>query len=435
MAEKKVSDRIRELIHTQLAGTWCVVLGQLLSYDKERARAKVKPILKLPLTEKGKAEEFPDVFEVPIEIGLSGPFYHRLPYKTGNAGDVVIMVVHDRALDELIQTRKRTDPKLGRVHSLDDAIVIGSIRVNRDYLLPNRNLMDLVLGENWTTATRVYLTPEGEIVLQAPKERQIKLGVDAKDRICLENLAQDFYNHIHVGDSGGLTSPPTNRRPWQTEYVSNLAVARKFPLNDYVPLQRGSVKHQPIVLDWKGLWDAIKKFVEEACKAITAADAFVNDPVGTVGEGIKAALGVKGADINKAAVTADSGSGDGAGPGSGSGSDQGSDPATEAIRSDYGDSEKANVEAESNAQTPADKLMQDVSSYFDGLKGDLERSLQSRAQQWLGTLGLDPKSLSAIKDVAAQAPVSDFTSIVKGKGYQVLKGWAEQAGISNPEVP
>jgi hypothetical protein len=138
---------------------------------------------------------------------------------------------------------------------------------------------------------------------------------------------------------------------------------------------------------------------------------------------MKAAIGVKGADINKAAVTADSGSDDDA-----------SDPATAAIQSDYGDAEKANAAAEANATTPADELLQDVSSHFDALKGQVEKGLQERAQKWLGTLGLDPVSLGAMKEQAAQAPVGDYVAMVKGHGYEVVKSWAEQAGISDPEA-
>jgi hypothetical protein len=39
-----------------------------------------------------------------------------------------------------------------------------------------------------------------------------------------------------------------------------------------------------------------------------------------------------------------------------------------------------------------------------------------------------------MKEQAAQAPVGDYVAMVKGHGYEVVKSWAEQAGISDPEA-
>ena len=105
----------------------------------------------------------------------------------------------------------------------------------------------------------------------------------------LENLAKDFYYHTHPG-----TDVPDNLSvdSWE-DYVSKLAYARKKPRSTSLD-GTGSGKDESSSTSSsssaQSIVNSIKSFAKSACNAITKADDFINDPVGSVTKGLGDAL-------------------------------------------------------------------------------------------------------------------------------------------------
>jgi len=128
----------------------------------------------------------------------------------------------------------------------------------------------------------------GHVVIDAPdsgdNDPKIELGEKASYRVVLETLAKDFFKHTHPG-----TGEPDNLSvdDWE-DYVSKLTYTRKDPRS----IEQGGSdeKKQEHPVSTEEATNNIGSFAKNVCKAITTADDFINDPVGSVIDGLEGAV-------------------------------------------------------------------------------------------------------------------------------------------------
>lgn len=281
---KRIPDLIDERINQKLEGTWCVILAQIFELDQKRGRAKVRPLMKLREEMQGKPMRLKKVYDVPVNIDRAGPYIMRRPYKIGKRGDLVVCVVHDKALDQVKKHRRQDHPVYKRSHNLTDVIVLGSIRADDDFYLPERHADDWLV-EHTETAARLVCYRSGALagtwMIQSPNRRGIRLGVDAQYRVALQPLAEDYESHTHICPAcGSPTSGPSPNRV--AMHTSKLVYARLNPINDFVPPGRPTV----IDIDWARLWELIKGYIEYLCVNVVFAANFLNDPIGSVADAL-----------------------------------------------------------------------------------------------------------------------------------------------------
>lgn len=134
-----------------------------------KARAVVRPKHK-KVKQGGKAVELKELWEVPVCWYTIGGFTYRFPM---SPGDIVLVVVSEKALDHLIVDREPAHPKIKAICRLKDAIVMPfGVRMDQDPYTPNEALDSLYIAkvdETGMPISKFIMKPDGEVKIVAPK--------------------------------------------------------------------------------------------------------------------------------------------------------------------------------------------------------------------------------------------------------------------------
>lgn len=136
----KLIETIKKLIDQELDNLHVALPARVEKYDPKSLRAEVTLLNK----QKVQSEEmkFPPIIECPVRTLKAGPFTIRPPYQKG---DVVQVLFNERALDQLLITGKPESVLFKRRHSLDDAVVIGGLKIESESDLPEDYTEDLLV--------------------------------------------------------------------------------------------------------------------------------------------------------------------------------------------------------------------------------------------------------------------------------------------------
>ena len=135
------------------------MIARIEKYDSSNMKADVVPLI--------KSEDSKDVsmlIEVPVSLIKAGGFIIRPPYKKG---DIVVVVFADRDIDNVLLSGKVSSPNSTRKHSLDDAIVVGSI-IPFTQSLPSTHSNDLVIAKDDFTS-KIVIRADGSIEIKSNK--------------------------------------------------------------------------------------------------------------------------------------------------------------------------------------------------------------------------------------------------------------------------
>lgn len=201
----KISRKATEDMHTALP-------GEIKRYDPDKGVAVVLPKAKFTKPD-GCTMDFPEITEVPVAFPQSKNVTIAWPIKPG---DGCLLVFSEQALDYWM-CGNETDTKLR--FDLTNAIAIPNLVSGGNGTMKqacNEDAVVLVAGD-----TRAKITPKtveisvGGTVLTITEDGitvtgnlKIKGEVVAEGDIKASNGSISLVNHIHVGDSGGMTGNP-----------------------------------------------------------------------------------------------------------------------------------------------------------------------------------------------------------------------------------
>lgn len=133
------------------------MMGKIEKFDGKTMKADVVPLVRTK-NKAGEIEEVSMLIEVPVSFLKAGPFLIRPPYKKG---DIVLVIFADSDIENALLSGDISNPNSMRKHSLDDAIVVGSI-MPFTTSLPGEHLDDFVIAnENFTT--KIVLKEDGGV--------------------------------------------------------------------------------------------------------------------------------------------------------------------------------------------------------------------------------------------------------------------------------
>lgn len=119
---------LRLALRSHAAQLHVALPGRVESFDPEKCRASVKPLLQgAHVQEDGTdlAASLPVLPNVPVLFPGAGGFRVTFPIQVG---DTVLLVFSDRALDGWLERGGEVDPQDGRKHHLTDAVAIPGLR-------------------------------------------------------------------------------------------------------------------------------------------------------------------------------------------------------------------------------------------------------------------------------------------------------------------
>lgn len=247
----RVGDLVLKLIEQGLSRDWSAILGRIEEIDQTTLRAKVRPLVRLPV-EEGKTVPLGIIYEVPVDVERASPFYTRHPYRVK---DIVILVVNDRSLEYTIKDHEPQDPKIDHVSSLEDVIVLGGFRADTDNTYPAAWQRDLLTQNDETQDTEVWYEKGGvqriilgqhggfsyrmdakhKVLIQSLWERvilhaaeKVMLGLKDEYRALLAEPVIDTFNeHVHECPCG-ITTPPLQQMSLNV-HASGLVWLQKDP--------------------------------------------------------------------------------------------------------------------------------------------------------------------------------------------------------------
>ncbi len=196
--------------HAMKAGICVADIVKVIKYDENKMTVDVQPLTKYP--DEDKFEKKPQVLSVPVALVYGGGFVIRPVYEAGDLGFVVYL---DRDSDSTIAKGSEADPNTERLHSGDDAIFFGGIRIGSKQItgLPSKKLC---LG-----------TDDGSIYIAIGKDKiNIKGDVEIEGNVKIigkEDVTQtvtalvdvigggiSLKSHVHtdVETGAGTSGPP-----------------------------------------------------------------------------------------------------------------------------------------------------------------------------------------------------------------------------------
>lgn len=196
------------------------MLGRIEKFDATKMKAEVTPLVKYK-NKDGSMEERPLLIEVPVSFLKAGPFVIRPPYKPN---DIVLIVFADEDIENALLSGDISEPNSTRVHSLDDAIVVGAIMPFTKEL-PGEHADDLIIAKD-DFSTKIVIKENGEIIIQGGK---VYLGHEsAFEGVPLGDTLKEWLDeHTHpytwTDPAGsGNTSPPSSPSPKPSEVVKTI---------------------------------------------------------------------------------------------------------------------------------------------------------------------------------------------------------------------
>lgn len=176
----KASALIKELIKQELNQVHVALPAKIESYDPKKLRAEVTLLAKKNL--EGEEVIIPPIIECPVRVLKAGSFIIRPPYQPG---DVVQVLFNEEALDKILITGEPESVEYTRRHALDDAVIIGGLRVEQDPETPDEELNSLYLA-NFEKDAKIFIDPDGKIRL-ANDANLAEVIIDPEGNITVNN--------------------------------------------------------------------------------------------------------------------------------------------------------------------------------------------------------------------------------------------------------
>lgn len=183
----------------------CVAdIVKVIKYDENKLIVDVQPLTKYPDEEKFRLK--PQILSVPVSMVYGGGYVIRPVYQ---AGDIGIVLYLDRDSDAVIAKGAQADPNTERLHSGDDAVFIGGVRIGSKQItgLPSQKLC--------------LATDDGSIYIAIGKDKiNIKGNVEVEGKVDVTQkvTAQEdvigsgisLKNHVHgnVASGSGISDKP-----------------------------------------------------------------------------------------------------------------------------------------------------------------------------------------------------------------------------------
>lgn len=131
------------------------MVGRIERFNASEMKADV-----LPLINNTDGSQPSLLIEVPVTMLRAGGFVIRPPYQKG---DIVLIVFVDRGMDNFLLSGKSSMPSGTRKHSLDDAVIVGSV-LPFTQALPSGYADDLVIGtEDFNS--KIVMQRNGNIII------------------------------------------------------------------------------------------------------------------------------------------------------------------------------------------------------------------------------------------------------------------------------
>lgn len=150
---------INNLLNGVISNINSCLIARIERFDGRKMKADLVPLIK-----NSDNEEVSMLIEVPVAMVKAGGFVIRPPYKRG---DIVVVVFADRDIDNVLLSGKVSNLNSTRKHSLDDAIVIGSISPFTENL-PSTHSNDLIIAKE-DLSSKIVLKQDGGIEIKSNK--------------------------------------------------------------------------------------------------------------------------------------------------------------------------------------------------------------------------------------------------------------------------
>lgn len=138
-------------------------IGRIEKFDVKKMKAEVTPLVKYK-NKDGTMEKRPLLIEVPVSFLKAGSFIIRPPYKVG---DIVLIIFADNDIENALLSGNISEPNSARVHSLDDAIIVGGIMPFIKEL-PKEHEKDLIIAKD-DFSSKIVIKEDGEILIESDK--------------------------------------------------------------------------------------------------------------------------------------------------------------------------------------------------------------------------------------------------------------------------
>lgn len=191
------------------AGICVADIVKVVKYDEDKMIVDVQPLTKYPDEE--KFEKKPQVLSVPVALVYGGGFVIRPVYQPGDLGFVVYL---DRDSDATIAKGSEADPNTERLHSGDDAIFFGGVRIGNKQItgLPTKKLCVATDdGSIYIAVGKEKINVKGDVKIEGNVDIIGDVRVSGKVDVTQTITAQvdvigggvSLKNHIHSGVASG----------------------------------------------------------------------------------------------------------------------------------------------------------------------------------------------------------------------------------------
>lgn len=198
------------------AGICVADIVKVIKYDESKMIVDVQPLTKYPDEE--KFERKPQILSVPVALVYGGGFVIRPVYEAGDLGFVVYL---DRDSDSTISKGGEADPNTERLHSGDDAVFFGGVRIGSKQItgLPSKKLcMATDDGSIYIVVGKDKINVKGDVEIEGNVDITGDVKITGKVEVTQTVTAQadvigagiSLKEHVHSGvqPGGGSSGQP-----------------------------------------------------------------------------------------------------------------------------------------------------------------------------------------------------------------------------------
>lgn len=196
--------------HAMKAGICVADIVKVIKYDENKMTVDVQPLTKYP--DEDKFEKKPQVLSVPAALVYGGGFVIRPVYEAGDLGFVVYL---DRDSDSTIAKGSEADPNTERLHSGDDAIFFGGIRIGSKQItgLPSKKLcLGTDDGSIYIAIGKDKINIKGDVEIEGNVKiigkEDVTQTVTALVDVIGEGISLKSHVHTDVETGAGTSGPP-----------------------------------------------------------------------------------------------------------------------------------------------------------------------------------------------------------------------------------
>jgi hypothetical protein len=185
-----LQNAIDQLVKNSLNGIHTCMPGKILSYDGEKRRANVLPLIKKKYLDNSELSYKP-ITDVPVSFYGVNECYIQLPdseFKDQN----VILIFSQRALDSWVINGKENTPLSFRKFSVTDAIAILSISA---------------FNKKWTKSNDLNIKYKTSRIT-IKQNGNIEMGASVFQKLVNEAFMTLYNAHTHICASPGSPSTP-----------------------------------------------------------------------------------------------------------------------------------------------------------------------------------------------------------------------------------